>query len=95
MIPIDSSTILLGAAFALLLGTLPVCYRMLVGPSVQDRVVALNVFGTNTAVVVALLAVGFDASGVIDIALVYGLLNFVTSIALARLTTAGGVPAWP
>lgn len=89
-----TATILVGAAVALVGMAGVVCYRLVVGPSTQDRVVALNVIGTNTAVAVALLAIAFDAHGFVDVAIVYGLLNFVASIALARLTATGGELTW-
>jgi len=89
-----TGTILIGAAVALVVMAALVVYRIVVGPTVQDRVVALNVVGTNAAVAVAMLAVAFDAPGFVDVALVYGLLNFVTSIALARFTATGGVSTW-
>ncbi|WP_254280698.1 monovalent cation/H+ antiporter complex subunit F [Haloarcula marina] len=88
------STVLIVAAIGLIVFAGVVCYRVVTGPSVQDRVVALNVVGTNTAVAIAMLAVAFDTPGFVDVAIVYGLLNFVTSIALARFTATGGDLTW-
>ncbi|MCU4718778.1 cation:proton antiporter [Halapricum hydrolyticum] len=83
--------LLLGAAGFVLAG-LGTLYRVVAGPTVQDRVVAVNAVGTITVVVLALVAAGLDAPGVLDVALVYALLNFVLSIGLAKfLVERGGV----
>ena len=58
----------------------------------EARVVAVNAVGTITVVVLALVAAGLDAPGVLDVALVYALLNFVLSIGLAKFfVERGGV----
>lgn len=88
------SVLLVGTAVVLVVSAAIVCYRIVVGPSTQDRVIALNIVGTNTAVAVALLAIVFDEPGFVDVAIAYGLLNFVASIALARLTATGGELTW-
>ncbi len=54
------------------------------GPTVFDRIVAINAFGTKT---VLLIAVYVQASGhpeYVDIALLYALINYVGSLALVR-----------
>ncbi|MDA1353464.1 MAG: monovalent cation/H+ antiporter complex subunit F [bacterium] len=62
-----------------------VLIRALIGPTVMDRLVAVNVIGTKTTVV--LVFVGFlfhQVDMFVDIALAYGLLNFIVSIAAAK-----------
>jgi multicomponent Na+:H+ antiporter subunit F len=57
-----------------------------------DRVIAVNVIGSNTVIVIALLAVAIGEPGALDIALVYALLNFVLSIAISKFSVdRGGV----
>nr|WP_303650395.1 cation:proton antiporter [Halalkalicoccus sp. NIPERK01] len=65
-------------------------YRAVKGPTMQDRVLAVNVLGTNTVVILALLAVGLDEPWFLDIALVYALLNFLMSIAISKFTVERG-----
>ncbi len=67
-----------------------VMYRVVKGPTMQDRIVAVNVIGTSTVVVIALVAAAFDQPEYLDIALVYALLNFVLSIAVAKFTVDRG-----
>jgi multicomponent Na+:H+ antiporter subunit F len=64
--------------------------RIVLGPTVQDRVVAVNVVGTSTVVVIALLGAALDEPGFLDVALVYALLNFLLSIGLAKFTVERG-----
>jgi len=60
--------------------------RALKGPSVFDRIVAVNVFGTKTVLIVALITVMSGNHDLIDVALVYALINFITVVAVLKLT---------
>jgi multicomponent Na+:H+ antiporter subunit F len=64
-------------------------YRIAVGPTTHDRVVAANVMGTSTVIVIAMVAAGLDRPEYLDIALVYALLNFVLSLAVSRFAERG------
>ncbi|QLG48423.1 cation:proton antiporter [Natrinema halophilum] len=65
-------------------------YRAIVGPTTQDRLLAVNVIGTNTVVVLALLSVALDEPWFLDVALIYALLNFLMSIAISKFTVERG-----
>jgi multicomponent Na+:H+ antiporter subunit F len=85
-------TILLGAAGAFLVFAVVLLYRVVRGPTMEDRVIAVNAIGTNAVVVLALAAAAFDQPGFLDIALVYALLNFLASIAISKfIVERGGV----
>ncbi|WP_371340832.1 monovalent cation/H+ antiporter complex subunit F [Halorientalis sp. IM1011] len=81
---------LLAAAGAFILLSVVIVYRIVQGPTMQDRVIAVNVVGTNTVVIIALFAAALDSPGVLDIALVYALLNFLMSIAISKFTVERG-----
>ncbi len=82
---------LLAAALFVALA-LAMFYRALRGPTMQDRVLAVNVLGTNTVVILGLLSVGLDEPSLLDIAIVYALLNFIMSVAISKFTVdQGGV----
>ena len=67
-------------------------YRAIAGPTTQDRLLAVNVLGTNTVVILALLAAGLDQPWFLDVALIYALLNFLMAIAISKFTVdRGGV----
>jgi len=83
---------LLAAAAALVVLAIVVLYRAVRGPTMQDRVIAVNVLGTNTVVILALLSAALDVPSFLDIALVYALLNFVMAVAISKFTVdRGGV----
>jgi len=83
---------LLAAAAALVVLAIAVLYRAVRGPTMQDRVIAVNVLGTNTVVILALLSAALDVPSFLDIALVYALLNFLMAVAISKFTVdRGGV----
>ncbi len=65
-------------------------YRAIAGPTTQDRLLAVNVLGTNTVVILALLAAGLDQPWFLDVALIYALLNFLMAIAISKFTVERG-----
>ena len=81
---------LLAAAVVFVIVSLVAIYRVVRGPTMPDRVVAVNVVGTNTVIVIALLAAALGQPGALDIALVYALLNFLLSIAISKFTVERG-----
>lgn len=85
-------TLLLLAATIIVVFAIGLLYRVGVGPTMEDRVIAINAVGTNTVVVLALLAAALDQPGFLDIAIVYALLNFLASIAISKfIVERGGV----
>ncbi|ELZ84350.1 cation:proton antiporter [Haloferax larsenii] len=85
-------TILLGGAAAFATFAIVLLYRVVRGPTMEDRVIAINAIGTNTVVVLALAAAAFGQPGYLDVALVYALLNFLASIAISKfIVERGGV----
>lgn len=76
---------MIGAAILALLVTMAmVLIRAFMGPSIYDRILAVNSFGTKTVplIVVAGHALGWHSY--IDIALMYALVNFVGTLAIMR-----------
>lgn len=77
--------VFLGATLALLAVVLVYLHRMAVGPTVFDRLLGLNAFGTTTTLVLLLLGCLYDRVDMfVDISLGYALLGFVGSLAAAR-----------
>ena len=81
-----------GVAVFLLLNGFSVLWRAALGPSVEDRILAINVTGTKTAVLIVVLAMIFSQEMLLDIALVYGLLNLIVSVAASRFIETGKLP---
>ena len=73
----------------LLLNAFACLWRAFAGPTVVDRILATNVVCTKVLVVLVLLGLAFDRSLLLDVALVYGLLNFGITIAATRFLETG------
>ena len=58
--------------------------RALLGPTVFDRVLALNTFGTKTVLLIAVLGFLEGRPEFLDLALVYALINFIGTIAVLK-----------
>ncbi len=75
----------IASGVALLFFMLPSMWRIVVGPTALDRIVAVNVIGTKTAVLLVIIGVIFERVEMfVDFALAYALLNFTGSLAAAR-----------
>jgi multicomponent Na+:H+ antiporter subunit F len=58
--------------------------RLFAGPTLYDRVLAANSFGTKTVLFLLVFAAIVDRQDAIDIALLYALINFVATIAILK-----------
>lgn len=58
--------------------------RALLGPSIYDRILAVNVFGTKTVLLIAVICFTVGKPEYLDIALVYALINFVSVVGVLR-----------
>lgn len=56
--------------------------RALRGPSVYDRVLAVNMFGTKTVLLLSVVAFLYGRPDFLDLALTYALINFVGVLAV-------------
>ncbi len=63
--------------------------RALAGPTTYDRIAAVNMFGTKTVLLIAVLAFFSGRTDLLDIALVYALINFIGVVAALKLVTRG------
>ena len=80
---------LVAASLAILVTMGLALARALAGPSTYDRIAAVNMFGTKTVLLIAVLAFLSDRADLLDIALVYALINFTGVIAALKLVTLG------
>ena len=63
--------------------------RALRGPTVYDRILAVNMFGTKIVLLIAVISHMVGRSDFLDIALVYALINFITTIAVLKFFEYG------
>lgn len=73
------------AAIVLCLLILLTLYRVVVGPTVLDRIVGGNVIGAKTPILLLLIGdIYGDIAMFVDIALAYALLNFIASLGATK-----------
>lgn len=58
--------------------------RILMGPTLYDRVLAVNVFGTKTVLLLGMLGFLMGRPHFLDLAILYALINFVATIAVLK-----------
>ncbi len=63
--------------------------RALLGPTVYDRVLAVNMFGTKTVLIIAVLGFLSGRPDFLDLALLYALINFVGTLAVLKFFEYG------
>lgn len=84
-------TFLVATLGVLTLSILIAIYRLFKGPSMPDRVMALDSIGINLISGVTVLSVLFRSHAFLDIILLLGILSFIGTIAFARFIERGVV----
>ena len=88
---------LLIAAIVLIISMILVLLRLYFGPTLYDRVLASNVFGTQTVLFIGVVGFLSGRPDFLDIALLYALINFVGTIAVLkffRYRSIGDIPVY-
>ena len=75
---------LLAAGVAILVAMGLALLRTLLGPTVWDRILAVNSFGTKTVLLIALIGALAGRTDYLDVALLYALINFIGTVALMK-----------
>ncbi|GAA0178275.1 monovalent cation/H+ antiporter complex subunit F [Clostridium sediminicola] len=66
-------------------------YRAIKGPSAEDRLIAINVVGTKTIVLILIVSFIMHETYFVDVALVYALISFIASVIIAKsIENSGG-----
>ena len=69
--------------------------RAFMGPTLFDRILAVNMFGTKTVLIIAVLGFLMGRPEFMDIALAYALINFIAVIALLKYFKYGSLAIGP
>ena len=77
------------AAIAIMLTMCLAITRALLGPTVYDRIMAVNMFGTKTVLIIAVIAFITRRYDLLDIAVVYALINFIGVVAVLNFFEYG------
>lgn len=72
------------AAVALLVVMFVALIRALSGPKIYDRVLAVNMFGTKTVLLIAVYGFLTERPDFLDLSIFYALINFIGVIAVLK-----------
>lgn len=90
----NSGNMALDAAFDIVLTVLPIVLALMVfacliraikGPRIADRIVAVNMMGTLTMVIIAILAVKMNEGYLVDICIIYAMISFLAVTLLTKV----------
>ncbi len=79
------------AMVAILVSMAMLLVRAVKGPTVFDRILSVNSFGTKTVLLIAVLGFLAGRPAFLDLALVYALMNFISTIAVLKFTRFGSL----
>jgi multicomponent Na+:H+ antiporter subunit F len=64
--------------------------RMLKGPTIWDRILMLNLISAKVIIMIAIYAILQDSTTLLDIAISYGIIGFLTMTLLSKFIMTGG-----
>lgn len=64
-------------------------YRIIRGPSIPDRVIALDMIGVNLISGIAALSILLKTKAYLEVILILGILAFISTISLSRFIERG------
>ncbi len=85
------NTFLLVIASVLIVLSFASLYRAFKGPTVADRVAAINVVSIKVTAVIVLFSVAIDELGYINVALVYAMIAYVATLGVAKYLRKGAL----
>ncbi|WP_422785210.1 Na(+)/H(+) antiporter subunit F1 [Sporosarcina globispora] len=77
------------AILCISLATLALIYRVIKGPSIPDRVVALDAIGINLVAIVALISIALNTNAFLEVILLLGILAFIGTVAFSKYLEKG------
>jgi multicomponent Na+:H+ antiporter subunit F len=84
-IAVDGALVLV-AVLCLLCG-----YRVISGPTIPDRVVALDAIATNVIAIAVLFALATDRGLFVTVAIVLAIIGFLSTVIVAKYVTEGDI----
>ena len=81
----------MGVCVALIALTFACMGRAAVGPTAMDRLMAINIIGTKTVAIICVISLVFNEDFFLDVAIVYALISFLTTIAVAKYLQTGSL----
>ncbi len=59
--------------------------RAIKGPTISDRIVAINMIGTMTIMIIAILAIKMSEGYLIDVSIIYAMISFLAVVVLTKV----------
>jgi multicomponent Na+:H+ antiporter subunit F len=87
--------VFLAATVAILITIALAIVRGLLGPTVYDRILAVNMIGTKTVLLISVITVSIGRTDFLDIAMVYALINFIGTLAVLKVFESGDLGSGP
>jgi len=85
-------SIAIEAALVFVSGLCVLCsYRVIRGPTVPDRVVAIDAIATNVVAIAVLFALLTGRGLFVTVSLVLAIIGFIATVAVAKFVTGGDV----
>jgi len=84
---------LIAATVAVLVAMILAIIRGVAGPTLYDRILAVNMFGTKTVLLLSLLGFVMGRPEFLDIAIVYALINFISVVGILRYSSTFEQPS--
>jgi len=75
---------LIAATIAIFVVMIIAITRGIMGPTLYDRILAVNMLGTKTVLLISLLGFVMGRPAFLDIAIVYALINFISVVGVLR-----------
>lgn len=79
--------LLLGGVICLAIMIFLCLIRAIKGPRITDRIVAINMIGTMVIITICMLAVYLKESYLVDVAIIYAMISFLSVIVLCKVFT--------
>lgn len=83
------SNIMLGSSIFLGCLSFVSLYRAIVGPTLADRVVAINMISTKVSIIIVLVSIFLEEKNYVDVALIYAMISFITTVSVAKYLERG------
>jgi len=85
------ATVLPWAAGAFVVALLLAGWRLLRGPMLADRILALDTLYVNSVALLVLIGIYFDTAVFFEVALIIAMMGFVSTVALAKYLLRGDI----
>jgi multicomponent Na+:H+ antiporter subunit F len=76
---------------ALILLSALIFIRVIIGPSITDRVISINVLGTKVSMMIILLSFITNQESYVSVALIFAMIAFVATIGISKYIDHGNL----